>query len=959
MTPSNNTATNKLENISVVKACQECHVIYPARWALTSERFDVILKNDKELSMPEENDDYELRRLRDGYIYIITINVGDENNATFTKDAHQLYLYRYSSPEFSDGEESIPYSFQQYFYYDGLKSPPSIMKIPQRMALPKQHIELPLSVNIIDIMYSDMLLSPELITDLLDDKNNARSVWMHKVNLKAKSYGVYPLEKLKTYVKDFSDNAKELTKEKSNAYRFTPIGKATRPIHLHSETGKGFIVALEDPIGTSRDLAHLHYYLTQLRQEKLRKYEYALSTAGFIHSEVLKEYWKEYHWAESSDNITNYYPYPSLASLYERLDIDSAHLSPNSHSDIFNVIANDLELDMKDIKGVNAVHKMARIPNLYGIPFKNIARVMARHIHDSLQARLFALRNILTQPTVLLHGPKLSQIAAANWCWFMHGAFFGLDFSPYGRNAITTTLDSIDTSFKFPPEEQEDKGLTDLLKNSLANISSVLGVLESLSEAEDFDLASYDLFVDLIVEKSYIKDFRKQKGEIKLHEKIRRVYRVNPNIQSITLVDNGKNNANKPKVPRNMKKISERFKFQYSDKSFPNIEHSHYSDTELFTAGKTYSGFAKLLAFTPIFDYFSENDKKTAEGRLANDPTLALAIALFDNLNISKTSLERYAAQFEKRIKVAVKKQPAKEAININSVSLSEKIDSRFMRFKHTLMSAGTLLTGLNALVSYGNWKEAEYKGDNYAAYGALLNGTGGSLTYISSEALGILAGKQTALISRLMLFARFNLYLGIAMIALGIVFSLLEREDIEIWIENGFWGNSPNYWGEPVGLYQWETKERLKDKDFKYQFDKSMTKDVLNYFQIEMQRYFQFKEEIILSKQTGSSIIVQHPNIINNEIAQTIRVRELYINGIFNYDRQPDKIEYIELGKAILYFNMPWRDLYVHNTEDPEPRYFTLMEDEVHTIGITVSMSDYQGSKSTFSSKFQEIDMR
>ena len=960
MCKKNKTNNQKLRKISAVKNCQECKIIYPVRWALTTERLNIIsTRADKKLTRPGDGDDYELRRLRDGYIYIITINVGDENKASFTKDAYQLYLYRYSSPELSNNEEGMPYSFQQYFYSDDLETAPTPVKIPQQASPSKQHIELPLSVNMIDIMYSDMLLSPELITDLLDDKNNARSIWMHKVNLKNQSFGVYPLEQLATYVKDFSDEADEITKEESNAYRFAPIGKASRPINLHSEEGKGFIIALEDPIGTARDLAHFHYYLTLLRQEKLRKYEYAISTATIIHSEVLKRYWKEYYWAEKSIENATYYPYPTLPHLYARLDIELAHLLPDSHSDIFNVIANDLELDIANIKGINAVHKMARIPNLYGKPFKNMACVMAHHIHDSLQPRLLALRNILTPPSVLSNPPQPSQMAASNWCWFMHGAFFGLDFSPYGRNAITTTLDSIDTSFKFPPEEQEDKSLTDLLKSSLTNLRSVLGVLTLLAEAKSFDMAAYDLFVDLIVEKSYIKDFRGKRGEIKLHEQIRRVYQVNPYTQKITLMDNGKNHANKPKVPRDMKKVSERFKLQYDNQGSPSISRSHYSDTEIFATSKILSGLSKLLGFTPIFNYFSENNKKTTEGRLANDPTLALALTLFDNLNTSESTLKQYSDQFTRKMKAAIKANPHREIINIEAAQVAEKIDPRFMRFKHTLMSAGTLLAGLNALVSYGNWKEAKYKGDNYAAYGALLNGTGGLLTYASSEALGILAGKQTALISRLMWFARFNLYLGIAMIALGIVFSLLEREDIEIWIENGFWGKSKNYWGEPVGLYQWNDN-RVNPKKFLDQFTQSTrlnTSQIYSSYQIEMQRYFQFKAEILLSKNSNSSIAVEHPSIMNNEIAQSIKVERLLINEYWLYSGQPIHIEYRNEGKAILHFLTPWKNLLLRVSD--EPMYETFYEHQVKTIKIKVSMLDYQGSKSRFTSPFQEIDMR
>ncbi|MBN6073420.1 hypothetical protein FXB68_07510 [Aggregatibacter actinomycetemcomitans] len=63
-----------------MKLCQEKNIIYPARLALTSARLEKISATPEPLSLlpyglPAENSDYELRRLRDGYVYIITLAV--------------------------------------------------------------------------------------------------------------------------------------------------------------------------------------------------------------------------------------------------------------------------------------------------------------------------------------------------------------------------------------------------------------------------------------------------------------------------------------------------------------------------------------------------------------------------------------------------------------------------------------------------------------------------------------------------------------------------------------------------------------------------------------------------------------------------------------------------------------------------------------------------------------------
>ncbi|MBN6080550.1 hypothetical protein HYE55_00280, partial [Aggregatibacter actinomycetemcomitans] len=55
-----------------------------------------------------------------------------------------------------------------------------------------------------------------------------------------------------------------------------------------------------------------------------------------------------------------------------------------------------------------------------------------------------------------------------------------------------------------------------------------------------------------------------------------------------------------------------------------------------------------------------------------------------------------------------------------------------------------------------------------------------------------------------------------------------------------------------------------------------------------------QIKEEIMLSKAGINSVLVEHPVIMNNELAQTIKVEDLYINHYWKSEKQPGKIEFI-----------------------------------------------------------------
>lgn len=953
------TTNKKIEqNISPVKQCQEKNIIYPARLALSSARLEKISTSSEPLSQPDgvppENSDYELRRIRDGYIYIITLDVADCIEASYTADGHQLYLYQYSSPEFSDKHEGIPYSFEQLFYSENLNETPTKARPPIAF-VSKQYIELPKSASTIDILYSDMLLSAELLSKLITDEGS-RKVWMRRVNL-GKGTGTINLDKLEQSVKDFSNDAVAINKEKSNLYRFAPVGKAQEKIYIHSEPGKGFIIPVDDVIGTARDLARYHDYLIQLRQEKLRKYEYALMTAELIHSHVLSEHRKDkYNYSAAlTDGSAAWYSKrqdDTLQSYYRTLPIHKSHLSSNSDQEILNVIAGDLEINPNEIKGINAIHKMAMIPSLYGQPFKNIVNVMVKHLNShNIPQRLAMLRNMLfTNP---------SEHAASNWCTFMHGVLFGIDLTPYGRNAVISSLPPQDDKFSFPPTEQVDNNLNGLLKDAFDDMGKILTVLEALAQSNTFDMPAYDLFVNVIVDKVYIKDLHAKAPQIRLSEQIQRVYEVNPYTQEIKLKDNGKHSPNKVKPPKGVRKIEERFKLVGGKNNQPAITQTPINSSIFQENSRTYAGLTKLLAFAPVFDFFSEDKSKTLEGRLANDPTLSLMLMFAQNTAGSETGLERYAKQLTKRIYAAIEKAPQKETIVLDPNKLPEKFDRYFARFKVALMSTNTLFASLGALVEYGNWKEANYKGDNFASYGAMLRGIGGLAVEAGFGTLGILAGKQTALISRLTLLARLNIYIGLAMFFVGIIFSTFKKEDIELWVENGYWGNSENYWGKAIDAFKWKNKRASFDRIFNTSiFNESDSDDeILKYYQIEMQRYFQFKEDIILSKWSANSILVEHPVIMNNELAQSIRVKELIINNYGKYEKQPNRIEYIEPGKAALHFNTPWRDVSVKNAEG-DPDYLTILENHVYSIRITVSIPDYQGSESYISNS-QDINMR
>ena len=74
----------------------------------------------------------------------------------------------------------------------------------------------------------------------------------------------------------------------------------------------------------------------------------------------------------------------TLAQSYkEYTKVSSIHLAKDSHNDIFSSLKQ--ELNLEDIPGENAIHKMANLPGLYGEHFKSVVEA---HIKLLMQITL-------------------------------------------------------------------------------------------------------------------------------------------------------------------------------------------------------------------------------------------------------------------------------------------------------------------------------------------------------------------------------------------------------------------------------------------------------------------------------------------------------------------------------------------------------------------------------------------
>ena len=93
-------------------------------------------------------------------------------------------------------------------------------------------------------------------------------------------------------------------------------------------------------------------------------------------------------------------------------------MAKDSHNDIFSSLKQ--ELNLEDIPGENAIHKMANLPGLYGEHFKSVVEAHIKLI-DANHARFEILTSLLNKKTLLLFMRQMPFI-------YMHTDYFGIGY---------------------------------------------------------------------------------------------------------------------------------------------------------------------------------------------------------------------------------------------------------------------------------------------------------------------------------------------------------------------------------------------------------------------------------------------------------------------------------------------------------------------------------------------------
>lgn len=976
----------------VIAPCQEGIRVYPTRFALTDKAFENIKSKGEMPPLPKNasgDENYDVRRLRDGYVYILAVNAEVKGCFEISAEAangQAWYIYRYRSKDvdFNQGNQAfgINYSFSLFNDYEA--------GYTNKVILPTPYIELNKAIESAYMMFTDVDLPMNLLRKIETDPL-VRNHWMRNVQLKNPQGYSINMATLQQTVKDFSPQTKMMTDQAltSNAYRFTPIGKPTgweeiKNQLMHSQNG--VIVALEDPVGTARDLSGYHLYLTTERDNVLAKYEYAISTARILDAHALHKYKEEVKSARDSLEMANaelrdqglrtIEPAPiKFSQLYQKVFsdyINSEHLKANGDADVLNVLKAELQLE-DELPGVNAINKMAYIPTRFGKFFKNVANAHSAFIatHSNKLSALYDL----------YAGNPEDIEAASAWCCYMHGFLHGLDISPYGRNALIAALPIEDAdAYKAPPYAQQATPAVESLKKYLSDFTKALGALEKVAKTGYLNMATYDLVIELVIDKIYVRyassSHRGYVGKpFSVPQTIRSTYQAKLSTKEIEKIL--PTHRSQAAVPKHVKRLQENIrslKVDYAPRQYG-----------LFQITEGLAGLNKALSASVVLGFFVPNKAETELGKLGSDPFLA-SMQVIAGMYAPKGGLEQHTSRALTELEQLTSRKNLQQSKWI-SYFKQKGAGSALARIRNAIINVNTGLAGVGAMFEYFNWVEADYKSDEVGKTAALLSMGGGLAIEGAIGSLGMLAGSSLSAGTLTLLtgLSYATLGIGIVLITIAIIYNYFAPEDIELWAENGFWGKSPKYWGEPnqEKAYEWTKqrtsvfkKEQFDVSAFKYSQNKLELTNEVRYYRIEMQRYLKSVAEVVVTLDSTNprKILVNYPGIYTEQDAKEVRIDRMegYAKNVKkvypSYEDWRLSIEKEKLHTTTEFEQEGLAGITIHDERLPYMNITTYSEDvdegtipyeDLLALSVQVSVPNYQGNKYRKKSKLTKLVLK
>ncbi len=891
---------------SPISQCTINTVLYPVRFALKNDTLKKIANGEQKELPPATNINesplHELRRLRQGYVYIYTTPVENTTDTKTDKDLGVWHIYQYNTtPKDSNGQTEVnhdtamPFHFQKYEWQ--FLGNNEVKWIPR-----EKYTTIPISCNIgtVWIAYSEFRWPHKLFLELQKEKNEGlRKKFMQQVvigkNKDAReSNFTTSIRHLDKMVPDFQKDVNKKKLGASNFLRHTSVGYNEKdPVSkLDFSNSDGVLIAVQDTLGEILDIAAMHGAYYQNRVSAFSLYEYPLQTAMAV-TGLEKIIVKEKYF---SGTIAS-----SIRKAWDDIDEKDPHLNifklkPDDtlNNTLIQDFAEQLEIDASKLKSKRLMDKFVDATQHSNTMVKNIVNAQWALINSQDRKDFSPRLKQLLQ--YIIDGKIAPHTTAQYLCYVGSQMFKNLNLSAEGKEITNKKLKALEN---IDPQSKESKVSDKDLAISI--IQNVLKYFEHYANSQ-YRLPLYylDTFIEtfsyqLISQYSGLRTGNQSTTTLHARERIQqisRIYRVelgylpdaDVEVQRralINMVEDVRSHVTLT-VSTSSSVSSTTVVEQETTcvtQNLGSIEGDSYR--KLPNAGLLADGGAMLLGWVVIFQTSFESKAQYSKiGMLAENRFLVLGQALADNIQATRSVL---TAENLTRVKnlwhngmVTLRLKNAElrgvTAVVSNNGTASGSIMKQLFKRANFISFVGIGLSVASAMDGVATEDMAKF-------YSNLLNAGG-------STAL-ILAGGETSL-------SGVFFVVGLLMIAGGLTLSIFETSDLEEWIEFGFWGESGKYWGGYEdgwfsNLWQANRLDSFKEqfelaKNLNSIYDPSVSKEEREQLQtdyaIEMGRLSDFLQPIKIVAGEKQSVYIRWHGLLKPSDAENLTIRGEWHTG-------------------------------------------------------------------------------
>ena len=332
-------------------------------------------------------------------------------------------------------------------------------------------------------------------------------------------------------------------------------------------------------------------------------------------------------------------------------------------------------------------------------------------------------------------------------------------------------------AYKAPPYAQQATPAVESLKKYLSDFTKALGALEKVAKTGYLNMATYDLVIELVIDKIYVRyASSSHKGYVgkpfSVPQTIQATYQAKLNTKEIEKVL--PTHRSQAAAPKHVKRLQENIRSLKV-----NMAPRQYG---LFQVTEGLAGLNKALSASVVLGFFVQNKAETELGKLGSDPFLA-SMQVIAGMYAPKGGLEQHTSRALTELEQLTSRKNLQQSKWI-SYFKQKGAGSALARIRNAIINVNTGLAGIGAMFEYFNWVEADYKSDEVGKTAALLSMGGGLAIEGAIGSLGMLAGSSLSAGTLTLLtgLSYATLGIGIVLITIAIIYNYFAPEDIELW---------------------------------------------------------------------------------------------------------------------------------------------------------------------------------